>query len=192
MLQLLFDDFELVLHMDKWCFINKKQYFSFFKKKVENFISTEIISDFDNCIKIKIYSSIHDQYKDYIKKLLIRNDLIAFFRAHSSSKMLCSRSTTKKYCEERIIAYAKPLLKLARSLFSGEIYFNKDFGLKVNYFSLNPNDISRTIQNLVNFDNINETIHLDLSPKNEAFDGNSFLILTFCIIRGINGYYEHK
>jgi len=183
--QLSLIDFQLNV-ANRICYINRKSDFLMFTKK--KVIDTKIISEFDNCITIKMYPSIKDKYTNYVKNLLIRNDLTCFFRAHSKSQMLCSRTTPKKFCKERIIAYAKPLLTLARSLYSGDIYFNKDRGVKVNLYSLNPYDLYRTIQDVVNFDNMNETIHLDFDPKNIAFSGNSFLILTFCIIRGINGY----
>jgi len=174
---------------DNYCFVDSKSnIFSFFTTTAKKNVSTQIISEFSNCIQIKMYSPVQNEYVNYIKNLVKRNDLTSFFRAHSKSHMLCSKTTKKTYCEERIIAYAKPLLQLARSLFSGHIYFNKNKGLKVNFYSLNPFDISRTILNSINFDNINETLHLDIEPKNQAFDGNSFLVLTFCIIRGINGY----
>jgi hypothetical protein len=186
--QLSLTDIELNQSIGKYCYIEPKfNILNFFRKDIKKAVSTKIISEFDNCITFKMHST-QNKYNNYVKNLLERNDLTAFFRSHSKSHMLRSRTTQKKYCEERIIAYAKPILELARSLFSGGIYFDKNKGLKVNFYSLNPHDLSKTIQDKINFDNIKETLHLDIEPKNIAFNGNSFLILTFCIIRGVNQY----
>ena len=139
---------------------------------------------------------------NYIKNLLVRNDLRGFFRATGNQIMLYSKSTSKQikdYDEERIMAYAEPILKLARALYDGEIYFNAYKDLKVNYYSLNPKDLYdslclvRTISNnpsleLEDIDIEKNTLHEDISPQYAAINGHNGLILTFCILRGINGY----
>ena len=139
---------------------------------------------------------------NYIKNLLVRNDLNGFFRAARSRIMLYSKTTSKRvkdYREDRIMAYAEPLLKLARTLYDGEIYFNTYKDLKVNYYSLNPKDlndslkIARDVSNnssleLEDIDIEKHTLHEDISPLYSAINGKQGLILTFCILRGINGY----
>ena len=86
---------------------------------------------------------------NYIKNLLVRNDLNRYFRASVNHIMLYSKSTSKgesNYNQARIMAYAEPLLKLARALYDGEIYFNAYKDLKVNYYSLNPKDLNDSLQ----------------------------------------------
>lgn len=177
-----------VCYIEKYLLdILKYEIFNFkFMKSLR--VDINIVANYDTCMVIKLCEG--DKYVNYIKNLMERGDLTGFYRSHSKSKMLCSRSTPKIYNEERIIAYAKPIIELARSLYSGTIYFSKKYGLKVNYYSLNPYDISRTILDIANIDSVDETIHLDISPRYEAFHGNDILILTFCIIRGINDYDE--
>lgn len=149
-----------------------------------------------------IFIKMSFQATNYIKNLLPRDDLNAFFRATGTSVMLFSKSTSKKadsYDEDRIMAYAEPILKLARALYDGEIYFNAYKDLKVNYYSLNPKDlqesllIARAASNnstleLEDIDIEHNTLHEDISPTYSAFKGHKGLILTFCILRGINGY----
>lgn len=139
---------------------------------------------------------------NYIKNLLVRNDLNRYFRASVNHIMLYSKSTSKgesNYSQARIMAYAEPLLKLARALYDGEIYFNAYKDLKVNYYSLNPKDlydslqIARDVANnasleLEDIDIEKTTLHEDISPLYSAINGKQGLILTFCILRGINGY----
>lgn len=139
---------------------------------------------------------------NYIKNLLDRNDLNGFFRAERNRIMLYSKTTSKRvvdYSEDRIMAYAEPLLKLARVLYNGGIYFNAYKDLKVNYYSLNPKDLNDSLQiardvsndaslELEDIDIEKNTLHEDMSPLYSAINGKQGLILTFCILRGINGY----
>lgn len=140
--------------------------------------------------------------KNYIKNLLARNDLVSFFRATSKSKMLYSKTTSKReamFDVDRISAYAEPILKLARALYDGDIYFHAYKGLKVNYYSLNPKDLYDSLQTaryatsdpsleLEDIDIEENTLHEDISPQYSAINGHNGLILTFCILRGIHGY----
>ncbi len=162
---------------------------------------------------IDIYQEIHKDItiifckmsinaSNYIKNLIGRKDLVSYFRAKGNSLMLFSKSTSKKnndYKEDRIMAYAEPLLKLARTLYDGNIYFNAANGLKVNYYSLNPKELNESLQiardasnnldlELEDIDIEKNTIHEDISPTYSAYNGQKVLVLTFCILRGINGY----
>jgi len=97
------------------------------------------------------------------------------------------------------MAYAEPILKLARTLYDGNIYFSATYGLKVNYYSLNPKDLYDSLQiariasnnsslELEDVDIEKHTLHEDIGPLYSAINGKNALILTFCILRGINGY----
>lgn len=169
--------------------------------KIVNIFSRNFYQEMHNTITI-ILIKISYNANNYIKNLLKRNDLLAFFRATGNKIMLYSKSTSKQikdYNKERIIAYAEPILKLARALYDGQIYFDAYKSLKVNYYSLNPKDLYDSLSLLRNvFNNASleledidiekNTLHEDFSPRYAAFNGNNALILTFCILRGINGY----
>lgn len=139
----------------------------------------------------------------FISKLYERNELSSFLGA--DRLMIHPRSLDPtKINSLTIINYSEFILRFARSLVDNNIeIITKPSRLKINYHGLNIRDLRDCTQkktrflnecnyDLTKLDDHNAIMHYDIQPRFCRFIPSLFrptsLNITFCILRGINGY----
>jgi len=180
---------------------NPRLIYKIFRKKKSHFSQFKSILYYDNkdptlCkfISLSIGSNTAKGFgHKVLSKISINNLLIS----QNKNLMLPSFTLDHTTRDKMIDIYGDFIFDLAVSLVPADIkIMANQKSLKVNYFSLGSEYLQKQVTvlklpalNIMSVDNIEGSLHLDRSPAFSGFNSN-LLVLTFCIIRGLNGYND--